>query len=197
MYKDINDNEVIYMINDSDIYYETLLKKYSSVIQKICFKYLKLAQSVGYELNDLIQIGNISLLTAIHTYKESKNILFYTYMIRCIDNNIKTELRKEKFNTRKLLNESISYNSNYKDTEIEILNYIEDKNIIDPLDFLVIEEKQDKYIKLINKLPLEVAVTFEMRNDGFSTKEISRFLETDEKTVYRNYKYAKERICLN
>jgi len=197
MYKDLNDNELIYMINDGDEYIELLLKKYNGIIKNICQKYKKIGHAVGYELDDLIQIANISLIRAITTYKENKNILFYTYAVHCIENNIRTELRLELCNCRKILNESVSYNKTYKDTGLEMINFFQDDKALDPIDYLIIDEMQNKYSKIINELPIEVAVAYEMRICGFSVKEISNFLQTDARNIYYYFRCVKNRLCLN
>ena len=59
MYKEFNDNEILYMINDSDDYLELMLEKYKPLINKLCKKYSKVGEIVGLEYNDLIQIANI------------------------------------------------------------------------------------------------------------------------------------------
>lgn len=56
MYKEINDSEVLYMINDSDDSLELMLERYKPIINKICYKYEKIGKKVGYELEDLVQI---------------------------------------------------------------------------------------------------------------------------------------------
>ena len=197
MYKDLNDNELIYMINDGDEYIELLLKKYSGIIRNICQKYKKIGHDVGYELDDLIQIANISLIRSITTFKETKNILFYTYAVRCIENNIRTELRLELCNCRKVLNESFSYNKIYKDSDVEMINFFQDDKALNPIDCLIIDEMKNKYNQIINELPIEVAVAYEMRICGFSVKEISTFLQTDSRNIYYYFRYAKNRLCLN
>ena len=68
MYKELNDNEIIYMIKESEDNLEILLEKYKPIIINICKKYLKLGINVGLELDDLIQIANISLINSISYY---------------------------------------------------------------------------------------------------------------------------------
>jgi len=70
MYKEINDNEVIYMIKEDNDYYSLLIEKYRPLIINICRKYEKLGKEAGYELDDLIQLSNIAVVDAINGYKE-------------------------------------------------------------------------------------------------------------------------------
>ena len=197
MYRQLNDSEILYMINESDDYLEILIKKYRPIILKICSKYLKIANKCGYELDDLIQIANISLIDSIKHYKDSKNILFYTYVIKSIENNIKTELKKELTNHKKMLNISLSLDQIILGSENNLYDFIEDKKVIDPINYVIIKEKEIEYIKFINKLPFEVAIVFEMKNDGFTTNEISKFLNIDNLTISKYIRYARSRLCLN
>lgn len=197
MYKDINDSELLYLISENDFNYELLFNKYKPVINKICNKYLKSAKRVGYELDDLIQIANISLLLAVKNYKESNNILFYTYLIKSIDNNIITSIKKEYNNHNKLLNDAISYDEVLDGCDVPLIELIEDKSVIKPLDDVILEELEIEYIKYINSLPFEVAIVVEMKNCGFSSTEISKFLNIDKSTISKFMQFAKNRICLN
>ncbi len=197
MYRELNDNEILYMINDSDNYLEILLEKYKPLISKICKKYLKLGKRVGLEYDDLMQIANISLIKCIKYYKDSLNTSFYTYIIKCITNSLKTELRKELTLKRKILNNSLSIDEIIQGTDITLLDITKNEKVIDPFDCLVIEEKEEKYIKFINSLPFEVAVIYEMKNNGFTTIEISNFLDIDKEKVTKSIQYARNRLCLN
>ena len=51
-------------------------------------------ESTGIGIEDLISIGTIGLIKAIHTYKVDKNIKLATYASRCIENEILMYIRK-------------------------------------------------------------------------------------------------------
>ena len=51
-------------------------------------------ESTGIGIEDLISIGTIGLIKAIHTYKPDKNIKLATYASRCIENEILMYIRK-------------------------------------------------------------------------------------------------------
>lgn len=192
MYKEINDNEVIYMVKEDEDYYSILIEKYRPLIINICKKYEKIGKELGYELDDLIQLSNIALVDAIKGYKENQDNLFYTYLLSCIKNKIKTELRTQQTNKKKVLNESISYDEIVKGTNVPLIDFIKDDSIIEPLKLLEIEEEQIKYINFINSLPFEVALVVEMKNNGFSLMEISTFSKMDYNTIRRCLTKAKK-----
>ncbi len=51
-------------------------------------------ENTGIQLEDLISIGTIGLIKAIHTFRPDKNIKLATYASRCIENEILMYLRK-------------------------------------------------------------------------------------------------------
>jgi len=51
-------------------------------------------ESTGIGIEDLISIGTIGLIKAIHTYRTDKNIKLATYASRCIENEILMYIRK-------------------------------------------------------------------------------------------------------
>ena len=51
-------------------------------------------ENTGVNLEDLISIGTIGLITAIGTYRRDKNIKLATYASRCIENEILMHIRK-------------------------------------------------------------------------------------------------------
>ena len=51
-------------------------------------------ENTGIHIEDLISIGTIGLVKAIHTFKPDKNIKLATYASRCIENEILMYLRK-------------------------------------------------------------------------------------------------------
>lgn len=200
MYKGINDDELIYMISENEDYYEVLLKKYEPMLIKICKKYVFLGENIGFEFLDLMQVARISLIEAIKHYNNQKSVLFYTYISRCIENGIKTEIRNHQTNKKKILNESISYDIKVRNGE-SLIDLIADNNILSPDDYLQERELEANYIKFINSLPFEVAIAFEMKNNGFTRKEIASLLEVTDNEITKFVSFArrkiKKQLCLN
>ena len=131
----------------------------------------------------------------MNSYKNSKDILFYTYVINCIKNKLITELKKHSTNKKKVLNDSISYEKEYDG--INLVEFIRDKNALDPLDCLEQEEMKEKYYRFIHSLPFDVALVFEMKSEGFTNQEISKFLKIDQDSIRRSMQFARRRLCLN
>ncbi len=186
-----NDNEILYMINESDDNYRIILDKYRPLIIKICSSYQNSFKEFGFELEDLIQIANMAVVDAIRNYSDNKNTMFYTYLIHCIKNKILNESRKQRTNKKKVLNKALSYEdivSGYTGNPLEILP---DKKAKDPYDILVEAEEEVNYINFLNSLPFEVALVYEMKQNGFKNKDICLFLEIDIQELLKSMKYAK------
>ena len=197
MYNELNDNEIIYMVRENEDNVEILMEKYKPLVAKICNKYLKIGKSVGMEFDDLMQIGNIAIIDAIKYYKENQKTLFFTYVSKCVENNIKSELRKEMTYRKSVLNSAISLYDKIPGTDKTLFDAIKDEEACEPIEYLITEEKEIAYVQFLNSLPLEVAITFEMKLGGFTNTEISKFLHLDKNTVSKYASYAKNRLCLN
>lgn len=85
-------------------------------------------ETSGQELEDLISVGAVGLIKAVHSFNNDKNIKLATYASRCIENEILMHLRKV---TRQKLEISLD----------EPLNYDKDGNELLLSDILVSDEE--------------------------------------------------------
>lgn len=69
---------------------EELIEKYRPSVEAVAMKYINSL----LEKDDLIQEGMIGLLAAINSYKSDKGAKFATYALRCINNSVRTAIRK-------------------------------------------------------------------------------------------------------
>ena len=69
---------------------DELIERYRSTVELIAQKYI----GSPLEKDDLVQEGMIGLLAAIKSYNSEKGATFATYASRCIDNSVKTALKK-------------------------------------------------------------------------------------------------------
>ena len=90
-----------------------LIEKYQPLIRKYAFKY----KIKNFDKEDLIQIGNISLITAINKYDLSKgNEYIDSYIINSIKNTFKNLARNQiKYNNESSLNISIDEDTGIAD----------------------------------------------------------------------------------
>lgn len=52
--------------------------------------------NTGIEIDDLVSIGTLGLIKAVDSFDPGKGFRFSTYAVRCIENEILMELRREK-----------------------------------------------------------------------------------------------------
>ncbi|MEG1992507.1 MAG: RNA polymerase sporulation sigma factor SigE [Acetivibrio sp.] len=105
--------------------------------------------NTGIGVEDLISIGTIGLIKAIHTFKPDKNIKLATYASRCIENEILMYLRR---NNKTKMEVSIDepLNVDWDGNELllsDILGTEEDiiyKNMEDQVDKVLLNKALDK-----------------------------------------------------
>ena len=180
MYKEYNDYEILYMVgeNDDDTY-ELLFKKYYPLILKYANKYKNSFKKYGYELEDVMQIGYISLYKATRKYKYFSENMFYTFLIKLLDNDYNIEYNKCNNLKNKCLNDSISYDTNIKGTDLSFLDVIgqyEDDYISNTL---VIND----IINFKNSLPFETSCVLELKMNGYKEYEIRKLLDINNEEL--------------
>ena len=106
-------------------------------------------ENTGVNLEDLISIGTIGLITGINTYRREKNIKLATYASRCIENEILMHIRKiANQKTEVSLDEPI--NMDYDGNELllsDILGTDEDmilRPLEDDVDLCVLRQALDQ-----------------------------------------------------
>ena len=196
MYREVDDYEILYMIQENNDYYELILEKYRPLIITICKQRLSGIKEMGYELEDLMQIANMAVYEAIKTYSEYENAKFYTYVAKCIHNKLNVELRNNSSDKKKALNTAISYDANIPGTNTPLIDLLEDKTVINPYQYLDIKELKDKYIYYLNSLPFEVAGVYQLRLQGFNQSEIQTLLNINELAYERCLKTIKRRLTV-
>lgn len=107
-------------------------------------------QSVNYDKDDLISIGNIGLLNAIKTFDISKEVSFSNYAIKCIDNEILKSIRSINKNNQEIsLDKTVKYNRD--GNELKIGDTIPDKT--DIFEDYTSTELYSAINEIVNNLP--------------------------------------------
>ena len=86
-YKDLNDFELVSYVADNEEVTDFLFEKYRPLISSLAKKLYNANQNIGLDYNDLVQEGMVGFSTAINTYSEHKDTLFFTYAKKCIEND--------------------------------------------------------------------------------------------------------------
>lgn len=182
-YDDINDNELLFLVSESNEEAKSLLvKKYTGIVYKIAHRYTSLAESLGIDEKDLVQEGLIGLTKAIDTYNTEKEALFYTYVTTCIEANIKSALRKANRKKNRTLNDSISLDKLYEE-ESNIEEILKDEQY-NPSLKIQEEESMEEILKKSKKLlaPFEYKV-LELKIFGYTNQEVADITKKNKKAI--------------
>lgn len=196
-YKELNDNELVYLCAESNEEAANLLvSKYKNCILSILKDYLKEYNIVGVEIADLYQEGLIGLVHAINTFDKDRDVTFYTYANTCIKTSLMSAIRQTFRMKNRILNNSCSLDnlildSNYSFYEL-FMDYRNDPDLV-----VSENEEEDEIIENIkSKLSKNELAIFELKLKGLSNKEIAELIDKDKKyvenTMFRINKKYKE-----
>ncbi len=185
VYKDLNDYEVMYLVEEQDENAkDVLFQKYRPIIQKIASQYKTDAKRCGLEFEDLVQEGYLGLYSALNTYDSKSNVLFYTYAIISIRSKILNILTLRNARKHYYLNNGISLsNVIFDQEECELINFLEDKSAIKPHLLLEDIEFEQNIRKFLLNLDFIQSSILELRMNGFSNHHIALLLELSIKQV--------------
>ncbi len=184
MYKDFDDQELVYLIGENNEAANNILyKKYERLISLKSKKYLNLAKRYGLEYNDIFQEGMVGLSEAIRCYKEQKETKFSSFANLCIDRQIYSTLSKASRKKHTLLNESFSLDFTIEEDGKPLMEFLFDKNS-DPSIKFENEENRKSLMEYLNAnlTDLEKNV-LNLRLNGFEYKEISVLLNKSYKSI--------------
>lgn len=183
-YRDLNDYEIMYMVEESDEARDLLFDKYRPIIINIANKYRLEAKKLGLELDDLIQEGYLGLYAAIRNYNPNENTLFYTYAVLSIRSKMLNCLKMHNSQKYQSLNKSVSLSKPiFNDDELSLIDYVIDKNAVNPDEVIQENELIHCISDFLYTLDINLACIFELNFNGFSNTDISGLLDLPYKTV--------------
>lgn len=189
-----NDYELLYLISENnEDAKELFYNKYKPIIEMKAKKLSKIAQSKGYDYNDLVQEGMIGLTNAINSFSDQKDVQFSTFANLCIERQMFSFIRNISAGRHKILNDSVSFETT-NSFGSPLINLLDDKNVNPETTFIESEEKEGLYNDIVSILKdIEVEI-FKLRANGFSYKEIASLLNITEKSVGKHIERIKNKI---
>lgn len=196
-YKELNDNELIYMCCENNEEAENIIiNKYKNCILTILKGFLKEYNIIGVEVADLYQEGLIGLMHAIKTFDKEKDVTFYTYANTCIRTNIISAMRQTFRMKNRVLNNSCSLDKLIEDTNHSYYEIFRDESNEPNMILIKEEEKHELISSIKKKLSKGELVIFELKLNGLNNGEIADLLNKDKKyvenTMFRINKKYKE-----
>ena len=185
MYKDMNDYEILYMVCDEqESNFDLLIEKYKPLIYKIVKDYTKYFKKFGYELEDLMQLGYITLYKASSKYDIYSHSMFYTYFKKALINTIINNIRINSTSKKEVLNKAFSYDAFMPNTNIRYIDIFPSKN-----SNLFLESE---LVTFKNSMPALLSYVFELFYNGYNKEEISILLDEDINDVKNAFTRIKE-----
>lgn len=155
---------------------------------------IKKYQGVEEELDDLISIGTIGLIKAIHTFNQEKSNRLSTYAARCIDNELLMLLRSKKKTSKDIsLYEPIG--TDREGNEINLLDVIENEPVDVVKNYSLKQDIRKLYYLLGFVLTKREAEVLKLRFglygcDELTQREIAKRLNISRSYVSRIEKNA-------
>ena len=150
-----------------------------------------MAKRIGFEEEDLHQIGALTLYQTVNGYDGDKNNnLFYTYFLKALENAILTTIRINSSNKKRILNESISYDNQLPNSELTYAEIFADPKTLSPnINF----DYELEYNIFKNNLQFELACILDLKVEGYTNTEIAILLDISIRDLYRSLKSIKEK----
>ena len=143
-YNDVNDEELVYLINESNEDAKNVLcEKYYYIIDIYVKKYSKAAYKLGVELNDLKQEALLGLTEAINSYDTNVKASLPTFISICVERKIQNAIVKAGRLKNKILNEALSLDYLYLDKDITLAEVLSDNDVNNPLNKLSSKEQAE------------------------------------------------------
>lgn len=173
----MNDYELLYLIHQQDEEAKSFLyQKYRSILVHFAKKSYASCKCInGISYDDFYQEACYGFEKAILHFDDEKNILFYTYVVSCIKNQLslykRTITRKKDYplNYAISIQEPLENGLYYED----IIPSFEKQ----PYEICENNDFEQKIRDFQNTLCFQDACIFELRYNGFKYREISELLD--------------------
>ena len=194
-YKDLNDFELVSYVAYNEEVTDFLFEKYRPLISSLAKKLYNANQNIGLDYNDLVQEGMVGFSTAINTYSEHKDTLFFTYAKKCIESKMISMIVSASRLKHQILNNSLSMEAIDSEEFNNSLDKIIGDKTSNPEDIAIDNEN---LLELINSLNQEFtdfeSQVFDMKKSGFNYREIAEVLDVDPKKVDNALQRIKAKV---
>lgn len=188
-YKDINDFEVLYLIEEEQYdYKEIIFDKYKPILQRKASDYYIKVKNYGVEYDDMYQEALIGLNYAIDHFNNNSNTLFYTYALLCINSKLSSYCKHVANSRNKILNESVDL-SQFDNLSIENIG-----NVCFDDEYISF---YNKIVRFKNSLSNVQSQVFELKYNGFSNRDIGTLLGMTVKNVYYHFCCIRNKLTIS
>lgn len=135
-----------------------------------------------YEKSELVSIGLVALIKAVDTYDNNRNVIFYSYALKCIRNEILSYIRKNKKLSSNISLDSYFYD-NGNDKKIPYINSL--ISDFDNVENIAINNELNRLLsQKINELDdIEKEVLNLYYNLDYTQRQIGEILNVSYSTI--------------
>jgi len=193
MYNEENDYELLYLISENnEEAYNKIYCKYNKLIKRIAGKVYNNSKYLGCSLDDIYEAGLIGFFSAINNFDENEGVLFYTYAMSFVSNEIMSFIRDYNRNKHAILTDSISLNQEFEDSGKAIGDFIVGKqdNVYDYYN----AETLKGFVDLKYDLPFFHSLVYELKINNFTNGEIVDLLNVKYKKLDNIIRDIKDKL---
>lgn len=135
-----------------------------------------------YEKSELVSIGLVALIKAVDTYDNNRNVIFYSYALKCIRNEILSYIRKNKKLSSNISLDSYFYD-NGNDKKVPYINSL--ISDFDNVENIAINNELNRLLsQKINELDdIEKEVLNLYYNLDYTQRQIGEILNVSYSTI--------------
>lgn len=186
IYEYYSENELIYYAYANDEHaIELLVSKYHFFIWSIIHKSVYDVNKYSFRSEELFHECVDSFIKAIYSYRHDLGVPFNSYIITVVRNRVLLVIRRHMSKAYNQLNLAIPYDSPFEHTSDLMLSEVltTTQYHYEPEHYLNTEEVINKAIDLYVSLPHFDKKVFQLRNAGYSYKQIAQLTNTSTKQV--------------
>ncbi len=194
-YRDINDYELIYLVEEKNDYaLEILFDKYQPIIHNMARMYHRSLKKYGVEFDDIYQEACLAFEKAVRYYQADNQTLFYTFVCISIRSKLANYARGMTAQKNLAFSGALSLSTPINEEGLFVEDCIENKKSLQPED-----ESEGAYLRNLLKnftweLNLIQGQIFELKYHGFDNKEIASLMELTPKDVSNHIYRIRQRL---
>lgn len=195
-YEDYTDSQLMDMIcESSEEAKDILYSKYKYIIDIAVKKYMKMANMLGIDYNDLYQEALVGFADSLNSYHEDKDTQLKTFITVCVERRLQVCIIKAGRIKNKVLNDSLSLEHTYDSFKLPLKDMLSDNNENNPLENITKEEGLKELITKIKEVLSDSEYeVYSLLISGLNYKEIATLLDKEPKQIDNTIQRIKNKV---